>query len=146
MNRFLSQRRMRNTAFTVLLAWLFAIASGVANACLLESPRVALHVSAAGTHAADVSTHVGTPARDIANSGGAMHDASPPCQKVCDDTPQSLPKAASGVDHTNPGLSPPAAILWAATAPVAVGARRMARMQPALPELPLRLRYPRLAL
>ena len=130
MNRFLSRRRMRNTAFMVLLAWLFAIASGVANACLLEAPHHELHALAAASHAADFSTR----------------SSRLPCQKVCDDAPQSLPKAVSGIDQTNPGLPPPSAILWSATAPIAVGTRRSARMQPALPELPIRLRYARLAL
>ena len=146
MNRFLSRRRMRNTAFMVLLAWLFAVASGVANACLLESPHHDLHASAAAASAVDLPDHLAAHSGDIAAHSDDVHTSSPPCQKVCDDTPQSLPKALSGVDQTNPGMSPPIVLLWSATAPIAVGSRRTAKVQPAMPELPIRLRYTRLAL
>ena len=37
MKLFPNTRAKRNTAFMVLLVWLFALASGVANACLLEA-------------------------------------------------------------------------------------------------------------
>lgn len=146
MNRFLSRRRMRHTAFIVLLAWLFAVASGVANACLLHSPHHDLHISAAAASVADVPTYLAADAGDIAAHSDDVHTYSPPCQKVCDDTPQSLPTALSVVDQTNPGLSSPIALLWSATAPIAAGSRRTTKMQPAMPELPIRLRYTRLAL
>ena len=32
-------RAKRHTAFMVLLAWRFALASGIANACSLETPE-----------------------------------------------------------------------------------------------------------
>lgn len=125
MNRYFSRRRMRSTAFMVLLAWLFAVASGVANACLLEAPHHD-HVSAAGASMADLPAHLASHAGDIAAHSDDVHTSSAPCQKVCDDTPQSLPKALSGLDQTNPGLAPPIVLLWSATAPIVVGPRRTA--------------------
>ena len=38
MNLFSNQRARRNTAFLVLPVWSLALASGFANACLLEAP------------------------------------------------------------------------------------------------------------
>ena len=79
----------RKTAFVVLLVWLFALASGVANACLLQERGTHSQIAAAGS---------GGPAHAVAagHAGVAVgHDADPhaakaPCLKVRSDGGQSL--------------------------------------------------------
>ena len=53
MKFFAHTRIQRNTAFAMLLMWLFALASGVANACFLEAPEP--HFSAVMGSAATTS-------------------------------------------------------------------------------------------
>lgn len=89
-------RRKRSTALTMLMVWLLALVSGVANACLLE-PRGehaaqsasreagASHQAAqAAGHGADQGT---TPSRSDHQSDKA------PCQKACEESAQTLLKA-----------------------------------------------------
>ena len=137
---------MHNTAAVVLLAWVFALASGVANACLLEPSQNSFYVPLV------VSSGVDSPARLEAlpivgaGHGHALDASHAPCVKVCIDTSQSLPKGQAGVDETHPALSPPVAMLWATAVPAGSLLRRVADRQPVVPELPTRLRYSRLAL
>lgn len=99
----------RKTAFAMLLVWVFALASGVANACLLERPG---HHSRAVKGA--VATAVQAPAELVTHldaTAGQHNDADSTRQsrlKACDDGRLGLPKATSGVDHADPG--PPALV------------------------------------
>ena len=43
MKLFSNPRAKRSTVFMVLLTWLFALASGVANACLLQAQETHAH-------------------------------------------------------------------------------------------------------
>ena len=96
MNLFSSTRTKRRTAFAVLLVWLFAVASGVANACLLEVSEA----SSTHAHAAvAASAHTGDPAAVSAGhaEAGDVHDddsrtSAPPFLKVCDDGSTALVK------------------------------------------------------
>ncbi len=150
MKFFSNTRTQRNTAFAVLLVWLFALASGVANACLLSVP--ATHSTA--TTAAWVNTANAAPApAELAGhlKAHAGHDddsniAKAPCLKVCDDGSQSLPKAHAAVDQTDPGPAPLVAILWTASAPAVESPRRLDDLQIPTAGPPLRVRYSRLAL
>ena len=131
----------------VLLVWLFALASGVANACLLEAHGTHSHVATAGTSAtahapAVLAGHAGA----VAGRGNDSDTSKAPCLKVFDDGSHSLPKPHSGVDQTEPGLSPFVAVLWTAATPVVSAPRRMDDLQPPTPGLPFRVRYSRLAL
>ncbi len=147
MKLFSNTRARRNTAFMVLLVWLFALASGVANACLLEARGTHAHVAKAG-----YSEAVQAPAVLPGHAGAvAGHDddsltAKAPCQKVCNDGSHSLPKQDLTVAQTDPGPAPLVAVLWTAVAPVVSTSARMDDVQPALPELPVRVRYSRLTL
>ena len=47
MKLFSNPRAERSTVFMVLLAWLFGLASGVANACLLQAQETHAHSIAA---------------------------------------------------------------------------------------------------
>jgi hypothetical protein len=147
MKLFSNTRAKRNTAFVVLLVWLFALASGVANACLLEARATHGHGAAAGTSETAMSNaisagHVGAVADHDAGAGSSKA----PCLKVCDDGSQSLVKQQSTFDLSHPGPALLVAIVWAAAVPVVSAPRRMDDLQPSIPGLPLRVRYSRLAL
>lgn len=148
MKLFSDSRTRRHTALAVLLVWLFAVASGVANACLLEV-RIA-HGQAAS---ADSPTAADTPAEMAAHAGAvAGHDdhsgkPSEPCLKVCDDGSNSLPTHPAGVKLTDADTAPVVAVLWtAATLVVSDTPRRVELLQAPAPGQPLRVRYSRLAL
>lgn len=147
MTYFADTRTKRNTAFVVLLVWLFALASGVANACLLETREphsVAAKESAAPTSQApaELPARLGTETGHHDGSNGAKES----CLKVCDDGTHTVPKAYSGVDHTDPGPAPLVATLWTGSPHVVSAPRRADDL--AIPAVgpPLRVRYSRLAL
>ena len=135
----------RSTAFLVLLVWVFALVSGVANACLLEARHA---------HAAPVELFetVQVPLVSPGHAGVvAGHDddsqaAKAPCLKACDDDAHSLPKQDLTATQADPGPAPLMSILWTAVTPAATTSRRMDDGQPALPEQPIRVRYSRLVL
>ena len=147
MKFFADTRTKRNTAFVVLLVWLFALASGVANACLLDTPEP--HSTATKASAATTSH---APAGLVAHPGASdAHDddsdnAKESCLKVCADGTHTLPNAYSGVDHTDPGTAPLVTTLWTGSVDVVSAPRRLDEL--AIPILgpPLRVRYSRLAL
>lgn len=137
----------RRTIHMVLLAWLFAMAAGWANACLLQERGTHGHVpSHSGSLTAQVAQvspgHVGVDA-DHAENAGPGKSA---CLKVCGDGTQSVIKVAQGLDLTDVAAAPPVALVW--PAPLAFAERDNA--WPALPVsspgVPLRTRFVRLAL
>jgi len=139
-------RAKRITAFVVLLVWLFALASGVANACLLGARGTHGHgttvsTSETPTASAISAGHVGAVASHDAGSGFPKA----PCLKVCDDGSQSLVKQQATFDLTDPGLALLVAVVWTAAVPAVAAPRRMDDLQPT-PGLPIRVRYSRLAL
>ena len=147
MKFFANTGTKRNTAFAVLLVWLFALASGVANACFLEAPQ--LHSMAAKGSApttsqapAELVAHPGAPASPHDDSNSTKES----CLKVCDDGTHTLFKAGSGVDHTDPGPPPLVTTLWTGSPHVVSAPRRLDDL--AIPILgpPFRVRYSRLAL
>ena len=142
-----STRTKRHTAFLVLLGWLFALASGVANACLLEA-RIT-HAHAAPVESSETAQtplvspgHVGV----VAGHDGDSHPSKAQCLKVCDDGARSLPKQDLKATQADPGPALLLSILWTAVTPAAPTTRRMDDVLPALPERPIRVRYSRLAL
>lgn len=148
MKHFSNTRTKRHTAFVVLLVWLFALASGLANACLLEVRETHSHVVAAGfSEAAQASTIL--PGHAGAVTDGV--DASPskaPCLKVCDDGSRSFPKQELTLAQSDPGPAPLLAVLWTISADSALlaSSRNVDGPQPATPALPVRVRFSRLAL
>jgi hypothetical protein len=117
-------RTKRITTWVLLMVWVFALASGVANACLLESP--AHHISAVQ--------------EDHSNASRES------CLKVCDEGAQALPKAFSIVDHVDPGWAPWFSTLWTASSQSASYPGRAIGATVPIVGLPLRVRYSRLAL
>jgi hypothetical protein len=141
-----SRHRKRSIALTMLLVWVFALLSGVANACLTES-RGAL--AQAGPHAAQSDQ----PARAVVQSHAAnqaQHDGHPdkaPCQKSCDESSQTLLKQLPKLD--TPGLqaaAPPTPLqaIDLHMAPAALVRAALAAVPP--PSPPPRVQYSRLAL
>ena len=147
MKLFGHTRTKRNTAFAMLLVWLFVMASGVANACFLEThephARVAKMSAATFGHAhAELLAEIGTDADHHDHSDGTKES----CLKVCDDGTHTLLKASSGVDHNDPGPAPLVATLWTASQQVVSGPRRADDWAIPMAGPPLRVRYSRLVL
>ena len=146
-----NSRTRRYTACAMLFVWLFALASGVANACLLEphgvddhgSPLLS-HLSASGTTPGLAGDHAQGLAHDDGDSGPAPVKQS--CLKACDEGSQSLLKHAYSFDFADPGLAPFVAAAWAAEVQVAPALGRAHDFR--LPERgpPIRVRFSRLAL
>lgn len=147
MKLFANARTKRHTSFVVLLVWLFALASGVANACLLEtsashSMLEKVSVATTGQAPAEPVAHLGGPG----GHGDDADDGKAACLKVCEDGTSALPKAHSGVDHTDPGPAALIATLWTGSSKVVSAPRP--QDDPAMRSLgpPLRVRFSRLAL
>ena len=143
-------RTRRNTACAMLCVWLFAQASGLANACLLEPHRVRDHGSALSHPSATGAA----PGMAGGHAEGLTHDdgdtdtgrAKVACLKACDDGSQTLRKHASSVDLADPGLAPFVAAAWAAEVHIAPAPGRAPDFR--LPERgpPIRVLFSRLAL
>lgn len=147
MKLFSNTRAKRNTAFVVLLMWLFALASGVANACLLEARGTHSHAAAAGSsgavHEPAVSAgHAGA----VAGHDDGSHSAKAPCQKVCSEGSQSLVTPDLKVAQVDFGPAPFVAVLWTPATPVVLAPGPMDDMPPAHVGPPIRVRFSRLAL
>ena len=151
MKRFLNSRIKHTTTAVILFAWLFALASGIANACLLESGtwHTLPHSHAAGieesphTHAA---TELPEQASDIAGNTDQSPSTRALCLDACDDRTHALVKQDASPDQ--PHLAPltVVAIVWLATQPMASTAR-LQRDNHAEPfDVPIRIRYSRLTL
>lgn len=147
MKFFADTRTKRSTALVVLLVWLFALASSVANACFLDTGE--LHSRAAKKSAA---TTIQVPAKSFTQMGinAGSHDDSDStkesCLKVCDDGTHTLLKAYSGADHTEPGPALLIATLWTGTPKVVSAPRRVDDLAIPIVGPPLRVRYSRLVL
>lgn len=137
----------RNTAFVVLLVWIFALGSGVANACLLEVGATHSHLA---TTEDPEATHQVTIAHShseaVANHDDDSHPSKAPCMKACDDGSRAMPKQDLTVVQTDPGPPPLVAVLWTEATPVHSMLDRPDGVQYVIPALPIRVRYLRLAL
>ncbi len=147
MKFFTNNHIKRKTAWVMLMLWLLALTSGVANACLLDAnhstSRGATAQSAKDGHA-PAALQVETP---LPSSHGDDTNASKvPCLKVCDDASQALQKKYAESDLTDRGPAFLVATLWGVAMPV------VPTMIPTddLPPLPvgpsLQIRYSRWAL
>ncbi len=147
MKPFSATRTKRNAAFFAMLVWLFALASGIANACLLETHESNGYIASAGFSAkADAPAIVAYHASAFAGHDHDSDTSKAPCLKVCDDESRSLLKQESGAAQTDPGPAPLVAVLWIAATDGGAPPLRVEDLQPLAPGLPLRLRYVRLAL
>ena len=147
MKLFYNTRAKRNTAFMVLLVWLFALVSGVANACLLEARQTHSHAATAASSEAAAHASAILPGHTgaVADGVGEQHFKAP-CLKVCDDGTRSFPKQDEAVAQNDAGPALLVQVLWGKVAPSIPTLRHMDVEQPATPELPIRVRFSRLAI
>jgi len=83
---FGQQARLRRTATRVLLVWLFALTSSVANACVMEPGLRHAPLATTDSHHPAPPTH---PHEHCARAPGHDHPQTPsgkaPCAKCCDE-------------------------------------------------------------
>ena len=129
-----TRQPLRRTAYVALFAWVFALLSGMANACRIQSVAPAdRQVEHAHYHAADES---GGPEKDEGKAG---------CLKFCADESSALAK--SKASHPDlPGSILRASIYWQSVTPVAAVARWHAVERLASVGPPLFLRLLRLTI
>ena len=148
MTNLCNTRINRASAFAMLLVWVFALISGVANACLLEAPGTAAHAGATGrtnqheVHHVALSRYV--PIEADSDQADDAHTSKQPCLKVCDDSSRSLPKKYPA-GQIDPGLPIIVAVLWSLAGPIRLQYKQPNGTQHAT-VLPLRVLYTRLAL
>lgn len=149
MKLFSNTRTKRNTAWMMLSVWVFAVASGMANACLLEVRGTHTHTMAGDVHreVASSASSAGHASAD-ADHDGDSHDSKAPCLKACDDGALSLLKQSVGPDPSDPGQAVVFASAWpvAVAVPVVSAQHRTIDLRPPASGLPIRIRYSRLAL
>ena len=148
MKPFSNHRTRRNTTCVAMLVWAFALASGMANACLLETQGKHAHIAA---HDQSDAHHAH--AHDAAAGDAIDHDdddeadaSKESCLKACDDGSNAQIKLQTGVDLTDPGLAPFVVFAWNATIPVASVPGWFDELQVPVVGPPFRLRYSRLTL
>ena len=148
MKRFFNNRTKHTTTALVLIAWLFALISGIANACLPEGAHgVHAHLAADET-----SPHVHAITNRSVQTGAVEDDVdtSPTvkvlCADACEDRTHAVPKRNAPADQ--PSLAPFAvfAVAWSAHRPPASTVRfdRATHADPF--GIPIRVRYSRLTL
>jgi hypothetical protein len=147
MNRFMNHRARRSTAWLMLCVWMFALASGIANACALEVRGSHSHAMAGGDHPGVASSaHAAEDAGADSHHDGDSHDSKAPCLKACDEGSLSLLKHSVVPDLTDPGAAFVVAFAWAVSVPVLSARSRAHHLRPLSSGPPLRVRYVRLAL
>ena len=149
MTNFSKTRINRISAFAMLLIWVFALISGVANACLLESPGMNAKAGAIEqiNHHAAAQVSLSSYAAIESDSDRAEdeHISKQPCLKVCDDSSRSVPNKYSA-GQTDPGFPIIIAVLWSLAEPIRLQYKQPSGIQHAASLLPLRVLYSRLAL
>ena len=141
---FARARTRRHIAATMLVFWLFAMASAWANACLLQVRAAHFDDSAvAGVQAPIVSPgHAGI----AAGHAGKKSSGEAPCLKVCDEISQTTVKWQSDVGLNTLPMVPTAARAWAVSDALTDERRQDLSEHAAQASPPLRTLYMRLAL
>jgi len=148
MKPFSNHRTRRHTTFVAILVWAFALASGMANACLLETSSKHAHTTA--SHSSDAH-HAHVDGALVGDAIAVDHDddadaSRESCLKACDDGSNGPIKLQTWLDRTDPGLAPFVVFAWIATTPIAAEPSRFDELQVPVVGPPFRLRYPRLTL
>ena len=128
----------------MLLVWLFAVASGIANACVLKAHGDHAQVATSETLRAAYAHNA--PAGHRPNAADELDTSKAPCLKVCDDGSQALLKLNPFVDLADRGAALTDSMLWAAALKVASAHLHLNSSLSATSEPPVRVRYSRLAL
>ena len=145
MKLFSNTLSKRRAAGMVLLAWLFALASGVANACLFETPATYAHVVATASGGVRVSAVMAAHTGAVSDGSHQSPVAKAPCLKVCDESSNALATQPS-LAQADMGPAPLVRVLWLVSEADRGATSSAGDPEPAVAELPLRVRYSRLAL
>ncbi|MBC7702875.1 MAG: hypothetical protein H7274_02870 [Rhodoferax sp.] len=145
-----NNRTKCHTACMILLVWLFTLASGTANACLLvarvsySQGTLAVHLPATDAAIATAQVHAVGTAHD--EYGPNTEPAKKSCLKACEEGSLSLLKQPFSLDTSHLGLAPFVAIAWAVESHASTLFSRAHDLR--LPEYgpPIRVLYSRLAL
>jgi hypothetical protein len=100
-----TRRSKRALSWVLLLAWLFGLSAGVANACVLEARNAHDHPAAASDSGANAHSTVGAGHRVVIDQDtghAARGGAEASCLKVCDEVPQSPTQSTTSVDTERP--------------------------------------------
>lgn len=146
MKPFSNHRARRNTAFMALLVWLFALVSGMTNACLLEAPGKYSHVAAehsSGAHHAHAREGHAV-AVDHDDDDADRDGPRESCLKVCDDGANAQVKLQASVDLIDPGLAPLIVFAWNTKTSIVSVPNRYDILQVPIVGPPFRVRYSRL--
>jgi hypothetical protein len=137
----------RHTAFLMLLVWGVALASGVANACLLDAHDRHAHVIAAAVSGAvQVALASDDPLEVDAGHDDDGSDSGALCLKACDDSKHFVPKQTLKATQPDPGPAPLVTILWNVAVPAGSRPYQSNDFQRTPPERSIRLRFSRLAI
>lgn len=135
MKLFYRHTNSRNAASLMLAVWLFVLASGFANACLLEAPE----------HGGQQKTSESNTGHVPATAHDSEQTSKEPCLKACDEGSQAL-QGNHGMDSVDPGSPPLAGILWTGSTPLSIRHRSGFDTPPSLSDPPERIIYSRWAL
>ena len=148
MKRFLNNQTTHTTTVIVLITWLFALASGIANACLLEGPG-GTHSHAAGVEQSPHShAHAGIPEQATDNADVSEQSAPTKalCLDACDDRAHAMVKQDTVVDQPHFSLLTIIAFVWLAAQPMESAERTERHNRADVSDVPIRVRYSRLTL
>ena len=151
MKPFSNPHAKRSTALVAMLLWVFALASGIANACLLEVTSAHAHAT---KHEYAVAAHdAAAPTKDAMADGAHDDDdddeadhSKEACLNTCDDGSNAPVKLKATSALSDPGLALVVSIAWNAATPAVSAQCRLNDLQPPVVGPPFRLRYQRLAL
>lgn len=147
MNAFSTTRRKRTAAFVVLLLWVFSVAAGIVNACVLDAHEAPTGRTAEAPASATVAASlVASHGRAILDHGDDLDESGAACLKVCEGNSQALPKMQSGMHQSVLAQMPPPSVFWTLAAQAVWPADWVESMPPAARTVPIRVRLVRLAL
>ncbi|HJW11561.1 MAG TPA: hypothetical protein VJ598_07235 [Albitalea sp.] len=133
---FGQRQRLRRFALHMLLVWLFALGSGVVNACVLEPE--ARHDAAA----AHVQAGMPSPQHDE----DARHGTSAPCAKFCDDPAAAVQFLKQQTDVSMTLVALPTSALLPLIAEARVADAAAIERTPRSAAVPIQIAFLRLAL
>ena len=149
-----TRRQLRHTAYLTLFAWMFALLSGVANACLtqpnapgglgsmlLQADPVVGDAAGRVTQQVGHTEHLGMNADDHRG----LHSAEESCLKFCADDSSAVAKRSAPLSDAA-GLVFLVSLHWLSAAPVAAAAEWSPVERPASVGPPLIVRLLRLTI
>lgn len=144
-----TRRTRRNIAAAVLLVWLFGLASGIANACMLENVERHLDSPPAAHSSAmkDASDTVAGPGAGATGSHEDQPDVpNEACLQVCDDSSRALVDQNSAFHLPDSGLARFVDLIWVTTDSGVLLSSLANTLHPPASGPPVRIRFSRLIL